>query len=382
MLRLAPSLLFLGCFPECLHALLQHRERLDRVHDPGLSGPYYFWLGYTYSFLGDQTQAIHCAHHALDCARQYHDTVTLGKAYYLLARDEGYWAGQCLRGIAHSRNAIAAFEQTDERWWLGQSYWVLGMNYWMRGDFLPALEAETHTRRIGEAIGDPRLQTYAAWTTGLVYSFMGEYDQGIAACQRSLQHSPDPVNTVQALAFLGYNYLQQGDHVKAIPLLEQAIRHMEQFRFQQLHGWYMAWLADAYLWEGQLETARDLASQSLTITREAQFWSGVGEAQRTLGRIAQTSGKLVEAAGLLQEALDTFAVIHSQFELARTHLDLASLAHTQEDQDTAATHLSTAHTWFKKLQLPKWVERTEQLAHEYGITLKEVTLEEVPEGPL
>jgi tetratricopeptide (TPR) repeat protein len=305
--------------------------------------------------------------------------VTLGKAYYLLARDEGYWAGQCLRGIAHSRNAIAALEQTDEQWWLGQSYWVLGMNYWMRGDFLPALEAETHTRRIGEAIGDPRLQTYAAWTTGLVYSFMGEYEQGIAACQRSLQHSPDPVNTVQASAFLGYNYLQQGNRVKAIPLLEQAIHHMEQFRFRQLHGWYMAWLADAYLWEGQLETARDLASQSLTITRDAQFWSGVGEAQRTLGRIAHTSANLVVAAAHLQEALDTFSAIHSQFELARTHLDLAALACDQGNQDSATTHLSTAHAWFKKLQVPKWIERTEHLAQEYGVTLTAVALEEMTE---
>ena len=77
-----------------------------------------------------------------------------------------------------------------------------------------------------------------------------------------------------------------------------------------------------------------------------------------------------------QEALETFSSIHSRFELARTHLDLASLAHIQDNRDTAATHLSTAYAWFKKLQVPKWVERTEQLAQEYGVTLKEVELEE------
>jgi class 3 adenylate cyclase/tetratricopeptide (TPR) repeat protein len=375
LLRLASSLHFLGRFPEGLKSLLQHRDRVDRVHDLRLTGPYDFWLGNMYSYLGNQTQAIHYAQHALECARRCDDLVTLGKAYYLLARDDGYWSGHFLRGIAHSRNAIAALEQTDERWWLGQSYWVLGLNHFFRGEFLPALEAEAQTQRIGEAIGDPRLQTYAAWATGVVYSFMGEYDQGIAACQRSLHHSPDPLNTVLASAFLGYTYLQQGHPAQARPLLEQATQHMAQFHFQQLYGWYLAWLGDAYLQEGHPETARDLASQSLTITREAKFWSGVGEAQRTLGRIAQTSGKLVEAAGLLQEALDTFSAIHSQFELARTHLDLASLAHDQGNQDTTITHLSTAHAWFKNLQVPKWVERSEQLAREYGITLKEVTLE-------
>ena len=57
------------------------------------------------------------------------------------------------------------------------------------------------------------------------------------------------------------------------------------------------------------------------------------EFKRGAVRLAQTSGKLVEAAGLLQEALDTFAAIHSQFKLARTHLDLASLASSEDPPD-------------------------------------------------
>ena len=69
----------------------------------------------------------------------------------------------------------------------------------------------------------------------------------------------------------------------------------------------------------------------------------------------------------------------ARYDLARTHLDLASLVHAQGNQDTATTHLSTAYAWFKKLQGPTWVERTEQLAREYGITLKEVALEESTE---
>jgi hypothetical protein len=45
----------------------------------------------------------------------------------------------------------------------------------------------------------------------------------------------------------------------------------------------------------------------------------------------------------------------------------------------ATTHLSTACAWFKKLQVPIWVERTEHLAQEYGVTLAEVALEELTE---
>jgi hypothetical protein len=36
-----------------------------------------------------------------------------------------------------------------------------------------------------------------------------------------------------------------------------------------------------------------------------------------------------------------------------------------------------AYAWFKKLRAPKWMERTEQLAREDGVTLTEVELEDV-----
>ena len=102
-------------------------------------------------------------------------------------------------------------------------------------------------------------------------------------------------------------------------------------------------------------------------------------AQRTLGRIAQDTGETAEAAIYLQDALATFSSIHSQFERARTHLDLVRLAHTQDSRELATTHLSTAYAWFKKLQVPKWAEKTEQLALEHGVTLTEVELEELTE---
>lgn len=108
---------------------------------------------------------------------------------------------------------------------------------------------------------------------------------------------------------------------------------------------------------------------------------GIGFAKRTLGRIAHSSDHQVEAETYLQEALDTFSSIQARYELARTHLDIASLAHTQNNHDIATTHLNQAYAWFKKLQVPKWIEETEQLAREYDVTLKEVELEELTEEP-
>ena len=144
-------------------------------------------------------------------------------------------------------------------------------------------------------------------------------------------------------------------------------------------GWFTTLLGKAHCLNGQIEMAQDLAQQGLKISRDSRFWYAVGLGQRTLGHIAQSVGKLAAAKAHLQEALTTFHSIQARCEVARTHLDLALLAHTQGQLDTATTHLSTAYAWFKKLQVPKWVEKTEQLAREYGVTLKEVELEELTE---
>jgi hypothetical protein len=40
-------------------------------------------------------------------------------------------------------------------------------------------------------------------------------------------------------------------------------------------------------------------------------------------------------------------------------------------------HLSTARAWFARLQVPKYVERAEQLARTYDLILTEVPLDEL-----
>ena len=62
----------------------------------------------------------------------------------------------------------------------------------------------------------------------------------------------------------------------------------------------------------------------------------------------------------------TFTALTAQFEMGRTHLDLAALAQAQGNLAVAATPLHTAHGLFEVLQVPRYVERTAQLARALG----------------
>ncbi|HLC42854.1 MAG TPA: hypothetical protein VJO34_14675 [Methylomirabilota bacterium] len=243
----------------------------------------------------------------------------------------------------------------------------MGLNYTQTGEFQPALEASTRAHTIGEAIGDPRLQTFAAWVTGTIYSAMGEWDAGIAACQRGLERSPDPLNSAIVKGWLGFAYLEKGDPSQAILLLEESVRETGKFGFKKFQSWFTTFLAEAHRINRELEQARDLAQEGLRIATDAKFPVGVGWARQVLGRTALANGALSEAETQLGGALSTFTAIHSRYELARTHLDLAQLARAQERKDAVASHIRRALDLFAALKVPKHIERAKQLAKAFGV---------------
>jgi class 3 adenylate cyclase/tetratricopeptide (TPR) repeat protein len=364
ILRLAPSLLPLARFPETLEIFQRYRLSLDQISDHALSARYHFWLAHTYSYLGNQEAAAENARTSIAAAEQCGDEATQGKACYVLGRD-CFWSGRFSEGIQHSLKAIVLLERSGEPWWQGQAYWVAGFHHYALGRFDAAHQAMSRAHAIGEALGDHRLDT--SWSTGYFHASTGDVEQGIEDCQRGLERAQDPLNTAAALGFLGYAYLEKGDVPRAKETLQQAVQLLQQTGFQPLLGWFSAFLAEACLAGGSPEEARELGLQALKITEEAQFRYGVGLAQRALGRMARGSRDLPAAEARLREALTTFATLEVPFEVARTHLDLAELAHAQGTPVVAAREIDLAHRGFAELGLRRHQERAARLSAELAL---------------
>lgn len=360
VLRLAHSLYFLGRVPATRELLLKHQERLQRLQDPELAGPYYFWLAHTYSYLNDYEKAILNAQRALVEGEVYGDRSTMGKAYYVLAR-LGFWSCRYHEGIEHGRRAISLLEVTDEPLWLGQSHWAVGLNFYFLGEFDAALEAENQTRAIGEATGDPRLQTYADWASGWIHATRGDWDAGIEACRRSLEHSRDAVNMTVALAFLGFAFMEKGDLGQAISYLEQSIQRSNTIGYRGVLSWFNAWLSEALRQTGQVDKTHDTALLALAISNDVKNLYGVAWAQRVLGRIALARKAVKEAENYLVKSYDTFAAIQSRFELAKTLIALAELACNRGNEEAMEMYLQEARFLFTVLRAQKHIEKAGEL---------------------
>jgi transcriptional regulator with AAA-type ATPase domain/tetratricopeptide (TPR) repeat protein len=360
-LRLAHSLYFLGQFPEALELLLQRREQALRRADPAQAAAWHFWLGYMRSHLGDHVGADEDARQAIVAAERAHAPVILGQAHYLLSRG-GFWAGRFAEGVEHGRRAVALLERTDAHWWLGAAHWGVAFNHGFVGEFERGLVAAREAQRVGEATADPRLQAYAAWTIGWLEAARGRGEVGVEACRRSLEHSPDPVNTTDALSFLGGAYLELGDSHQAIPLLEDAVERWTRFQHRPMLGWFTAVLGEACLVAGNAARARELAERGREIAGAVGFGYAVGWACRVLGRMARLHGNAEEAERELRAGLAAFLEIGARFEAARTELDLAAGALARRDAAAGAQLAREAHAHLAGLGAPVYEERARQLA--------------------
>jgi DNA-binding SARP family transcriptional activator len=365
---LVPSLVFLGRFQAIVELLLPLRDRLDRLQDPAVTGAYELWLGHAYSNLADRARAARHAGQAVDAAALAGDRITMGKAYCVLGRED-YFSGRPVDGVAHGREAVAILEGSDERWWLSQAHWMVAVNSLPIGNLERALESLGRVRAIGEAIGDRRLQAFAAAGTGLVHAQRDAARAALEAGQRGLELSPDPLTTAYALGFLGIVHRECGEAAEGIRLLERAIAQVGQFQSRHVEAYLTPFLAECYLIAGDAERARDAARRALEISRSVDYIVGVGYAERALGRIAHARGQLVEAGAHLERARATFASIEATYHLARTHLDLARLAHARGNRPGVRAHLDEAARLFTALGIARWTTRVTRLARELGVRL-------------
>jgi DNA-binding winged helix-turn-helix (wHTH) protein/tetratricopeptide (TPR) repeat protein len=361
-------LLLLGRISESLDLLLAQGHRLDRVDDPGLVGRYHYALGCAFTVTGDAGRAAEASRRALDEAARCGDRATMGQARQALAL-AAFWPGRYREAIAHGNEAVALLEGTGYAYELGTAHWIVGLSHAFIGEFDRALQAASALGTVGDASGEPRLQSCAAWTAGAVYAWSGETERGVAECARGLELAPDRVTRAAAAGWLGYAFLEQGNAARAVPLLQGAVQDFAAFGMPHAGGGFACWLAEGHLVEGRLETAEAVAREALATTTDAASPHGIGGAQQALGRICRARGRLEEAERFYREALGTFASCEALFEVGRTHLALADLAHCQGARAVAVAHVRRALALFRRLHVPRYIARAVALAGEVGVAV-------------
>jgi class 3 adenylate cyclase/tetratricopeptide (TPR) repeat protein len=364
------SLYYLGRFQDILHLFAPHEERLAHLSAPSLACDYYFWFATACTFVGDRQGAARNAVRALEEASRSGGQVQIGRAHVALTLEFSF-SGKIGDAITHAQQAVAFLKDTVEQGLRGTAYCYLGFDYIVASEFEAALESAANAEQIGQTIGDRRVRTTALVIRTFTHAFTGDYEDAINAGKRALEYSPDQFETAQVLWALGHAHVERGDAAEAIEVLEKAVVEATRFRSRQVQAHSKISLAEAYLLDGRLREARAMAGEALNMSIDARYPFGSGAAQLTLARVAQAAGALSEAREHVDKALQICTTIGSRYWIARTHLDSTSVARAQNDLVAAASSLRAARAMFAAMRIPRYVERTEQLLRELGISFDE-----------
>jgi DNA-binding SARP family transcriptional activator len=356
LVRLAPSLYRLGRFRETVERFEAHRAAVDRLDDPTLSAPYAFWLAHAFSHSGRTSEVFEWARRAVEAATRAGDRSIRGKAEFVMC--DGYLvADRFQEAIEHARQAVKYLDGTPERWWLGQAWYLLAGVYHFAGRLTAALEAVRRAEAIGEALGDRRLQAYAAYVAGWTRAVRGDGAPAVEACHRGLALAPDPLATAGARYRLGVAYLEDGRPAEALPFLEAAV---ESFRGMSLWRTLISALtalAETCRELGQRARARSLAEEAARVAEEIDSTYRAAWVDRLMGRLERDDGHLTAAVLHLEASLRKFAEVQAQFEVGRTHLDLGSTVEAMGASADARVHFARAREIFEVSEAPVYMAR-------------------------
>jgi hypothetical protein len=125
-------------------------------------------------------------------------------------------------------------------------------------------------------------------------------------------------------------------------------------------------LGEAYVLNDDIDKADATVAAALEVSAQIHFVMGVGLSKQAMGRIAGARGARVEAKHHLEEAIALLSAVGARFELARCHLEVASISDPKE----AVIHLEEARALFAALNVPKYVARTDVLSEPAGKALR------------
>ena len=362
-LGLAASLYFLGRFTESGGRLAAVRGMVEELDEPSITARSAFAVGLVQSHIGSTDETVASATVALEEAERCGDLATVGRARYLLCRED-FWLSRLRESIGHGRRAISALEEAGERWWQGQCHCFLSLPLCHLGETDEAERSVRRGRAIADAMGDIRLQSYATWNMGLVQVSRGDAEGAIASAARSLAGSPDPLNTAFASGIMGTALVEDGRPLEALDYVARSVEALHSFGVRRTAGWMEAIQAGALVELGDFEDARAHALKALdTTTRTGHRWA-IGVALRALGRAEVAGGAVGRAEARLQESLRTFEMIGARLEAGLTHLELARIPLGDDAGDDRERHLAAARSALAPA--PLLARRVARLAPEIG----------------
>ena len=360
---------FLGQRAVALDALTQHSDSVDPVGSPELAGRFFAFLGRMQAFEGLREASLASLQQAIRAASSCGDVLTEGNACALLGRD------QMQRG--HLDTSLEYFEKAERllrplgpSWDLGDAYFRYGYVFAnLTNEFDRALTTAEELAKVAEHLDDDRLRTSSLMIRGTAMMWLGDWVSAEKSFVEGIALAPNEYERILAKGYAAMFYLESGDVDAAMPLIEDELKGLGQYRSQEIRCTAINHLAMAYRLLGRREEARAQAQSALSLGNELDNPYNVLTSTQTLGLIAREDGDPNSAANYLRQALEIANTGFGPVWTGACQLELARVLFEAQEVPAATAALVEAHAAFSKCGAQKYIDRAQNLATDRHIEL-------------
>ncbi len=228
-----------------------------------------------------------------------------------------------------------------------------------RGAFDEGIAHGQEGVRIAEVLDHPFSWVVASWGPAHLYRIRGDFPHAVRLLERAraLCHEWDlPHMSWITAGFLGSVYALSGRVADGLSLLNEGLR--APAHFQTLITGH---LGEAWMLADRLDDALASAGRALTLARERGQRGYEAWVLHLLGEIAsrRVPEDVEPAEGHYRQAMGLAEQLGMRPLIARCHLGLGQLYQRRGRPEQAQTHLTTAMTMFREMDMGFWLEKTE-----------------------
>jgi tetratricopeptide (TPR) repeat protein len=286
-------------------------NRISHVRDLQASDPEYLGnQALIYLSQGNLNQAIEYQQQSLSLITVTRNNRQKARAKLLLQQGiEKYHARQFEAALQSMKQALAIYQELNERQEEGVTLGYIGNVYYIVGDYDKATESQQRYLTIAREFYDRIGEAQALGNIGINHKGQGDYHSAIYYIEKYLEMAlaiKDRTGEQQALANLGNAYCLIGDCVKAIDYHQDSLALAREIKDRRGEAQALGSLGTAHYVLGDLKRAIDYLRPSLTITREIQDPLAEGQALNNLGLALLKSGNFTEAERTLRTGIQVW----------------------------------------------------------------------------
>lgn len=276
--------------------------------------------------------------------------------------NEQLYSGNYQAALPLLEQALALYQQLDDRAGEGQALKSLGNVYYLLEDYPRSLDYQQQALAIAQARSDLDLEARVLNNLGNVYRETGDTDRALALFQQSLaiaQQIEIPAVVQIALRNLGMTYEQLQDYDAAIATYQQLLTLAQQQEDPEAEAWWRNHLVSLYSDVGKTTDAIALLETQLEQHRSQNNRLQEASTLNQLSLQQGEAGALPEAMASARQSAKIAQELQNPLLEATALSSLASTYERSGDLQQAITHYQNS---LQRVRLAKQTEAYAELA--------------------